>query len=58
MREYRSYFTLTMKKEKKMDYNNVSIDMGNIGKLTSELKAIERDMNYILNLNKDQLYRT
>ena len=41
-----------------MDYNNVSIDMGNIGKLTSELKAIERDMNYILNLNKDQLYRT
>ncbi len=45
-------------KRKKMDYNNVSIDMGNIGKLTSELKAIERDMNYILNLNKDQLYRT
>ena len=41
-----------------MDYNNVSIDMSNIGKLTSELKAIERDMNYILNLNKDQLYRT
>ena len=45
-------------KRKKMDHNNVSIDMSNIGKLTSELKAIERDMNYILNLNKDQLYRT
>lgn len=39
----------------KMDYNNVSLDLKNTGKILADLNSIKRDMNYILSLNKDEL---
>ena len=40
---------------KKMDYNNINLDLSNTGKLLRDLNSIKRDMNLILSLTKEDL---
>ena len=42
---------------RKMDYNNVSLELNNTGKLVRELISIRRDMNRILSLSKNDLIK-
>lgn len=45
------------KTRKKMDYNNLSIDLTSTGKLVKDLDSIRRDMNRILSLKKEDLIK-
>lgn len=45
------------KTRRKMDYNNINIDLTATGRIFSDLNCIKRDMNRILGLKKDDLIK-